>query len=61
MTDEERFKTVPLDRITDAIAETGHSFYGLLKSISEDGAVSTARRLVSHGGLETFSFRRVTQ
>jgi hypothetical protein len=54
VTPEQRFQKVVLERIVKAIDETGHSFFGLLTSIKEDGAVATARRLIGPNNNETF-------
>ena len=54
MTDEDEFRDELLRRIVEAIDKTGHTFFGLLTSIKDDGAVATARRLISPQNNETF-------
>jgi hypothetical protein len=54
MTEEDEFRDELLRRIVEAIDRTGHTFFGLLTSIKEDGAVETARRLIGPNNNETF-------
>jgi hypothetical protein len=51
---EEEFHEELLRRIVEAIDKTGHTFFGLLTSINEDGAVPTARRLIGPQNSEPF-------
>jgi hypothetical protein len=54
MTEEDEFRDELLRRIVEAIDKTGHTFFGLLTAIKEEGAVETARRLIGPNNNETF-------